>query len=247
MADLSTRVRRPELLDEGRMPSQEVRRSLLDLRRINKLFGSRRLLLEALEQQVSRRGLTRFSLLDIASGSCDLPLAVLEYAQAMGFDAQVFAIEYWQRHLAMFQADFEGRSSLHVVCADAFHAPFADGSFDFVTCSLFFHHLSEDRATELLCQMSRWARCALIVSDLERHAVPYYFFKTFSRCFTTSPVSRADGLTSFQQSFRKEELERMAGRAGLASYSVRRRWPFRLLLIGEVSPSAIHNDSKGIG
>lgn len=240
MANLTTRVLKPELLDEGQMDNQDVRRSLLDLRRINKLFGGRKLLLNALTEQLSRRGLTRFSLLDIASASCDLPLAVLDHTQQRGLVAVVFALEYWQRHLTMFQHDFDGRSTLYPICGDAFRAPFTDCSFDFVTCSLFLHHLTEDRAAELLSKMSRLARCAVIVSDLERRALPYYVFKTFSRFFTISPMSRADGLTSFKQSYRKEELELIAGRAGLESYSVERRWPFRLVLTAEISPSAIH-------
>jgi len=217
------------------MPSEEVRQSLLDLRRINRLFGGRRILLGAVTREVRHHALNRFSILDIASGSCDLPLAVLEGAQWRGLSATAFALEYWHRHLAMFRSEFKCYPNLHPICADAFCAPFADQSFDFVTCSLFFHHLTEERAVELLSNMCRWARYAVIVSDLERQKLPYYFFKLFSRLFTTSSLSRIDGVTSFRQSFRKEELERTAEKAGLASCTVERRWPFRLLLTARVA------------
>src|ERR1039457_496369 len=63
------------------MPNEEVRKGLLDLRRFNRLFGSKRHLLEALKKEVSARGLTQFSVLDIASGSCDLPVAILDWAR----------------------------------------------------------------------------------------------------------------------------------------------------------------------
>ena len=69
MLDFSTRVRCQEQLDNGRMPDEEVRKALLDLRRFNRFFGSKRHLLEALKKEVSGRGLTQFSVLDIASGS----------------------------------------------------------------------------------------------------------------------------------------------------------------------------------
>ena len=235
MANLSARVLCPELLDQGRASDDEVRRSLLDLRRINRLFGGRRVLLETLAQEVSRYGIARFSVLDIASSSGDLPLAILDWAQQQQLETQVFALEYWHRHLALFQSDFKGRPHLHPICADVFHAPFPDRAFDFVTCCLFLHHLTEGQAIALLSSMRRWARCAIIVIDLERRPFPYYFFRLFSRAFTTSVVSRRDGVTSFKQCFRKEELERIAKQAGLERCTVERRWPFRLLLISEMS------------
>lgn len=233
--NFSARVLGSELLDQGTMPSPEVRRSLLDLRRVNRLFGGRKILTAAVLGEALRLGLNRFSILDIASGSCDVPLAVLDAAQERGFDAHAFALEYWHRHLAMFRSDWKDRPNLQPVCADAFCAPFADRAFDFVTCSLFFHHLTEDRAIALLSQMNCWARHAIIVSDLERHPVPYYFFRAFSRFFTLSPVSRVDGEISLRQSFRRKELECIAERSGLKNYTVLRRWPFRLLLVARVS------------
>ena len=232
---LSARVLGTELLDEGAVPSSEVRRSLSDLRRVNRLFGGRKILTATVLAESMRVGLSRISILDIASGSCDLPLAVLDAAQERGLDASAVALEYWHRHLALFRGDWKARPNLQPVCADAFRAPFADKAFDFVTCSLFFHHLTEERAVALLSQMSCWARHAIIVSDLERHPLPYYFFRAFSRFFLASPVSRVDGAISLQQSFRRNELEQIAERAGLENFKVARRWPFRLLLLARVS------------
>src|ERR1039458_7763237 len=128
MPDFSTRVLRRELIDEGQVPNKEARRGLLDLRRTNRLFGGRRLLLEAVAGEVSRRGLKRFSVLDIASGSCDLPMAVLDWAQAERLEAQVFALEYWHRYLLLFRKEFKAFPRLYPFCADAFHAPLRDRS-----------------------------------------------------------------------------------------------------------------------
>jgi ubiquinone/menaquinone biosynthesis C-methylase UbiE len=230
LPDLSRRVLRDELLDRSDLPDEDARRSLLDLRRVNRWFGARKLLLNTLAKEVARHQLTEFSVLDIASGSADHPLAIIHWAQHRGLRASVFALEYQHRNLRLFRDELSATPHLHPFCADAFHAPVRDGAFDFVTCCHFLHHLTEDRAAALLASMSRWARRAVIVSDLERHAVPYQFFSIFSRFFVRSYVSRADGLTSLAQSFRKPELERIAARAGLAHVTVERHWPFHLLL-----------------
>jgi len=204
------------------MPEDKVRRNLLDLRRINRLFGSRRLLLEAIQNQVTRRGLTRFTVLDLASGSCDMPLAILHWAEQQGLEAQIVALEYWHRYLAMFQRELTSYPRLHPIVADVFCAPVADHAFDFVVCNHFFHHLTEERAIELLRAMTRWARTAVIVNDLDRQAIPYYFFRLFHLFFTTSSMSRVDGLASFQQAFRMEELERVARQAGLENVRIKK-------------------------
>jgi SAM-dependent methyltransferase len=235
--DFSTRVRCQEQLDDGRMPNEEVRKGLLDLRRFNRLFGSKRHLLEALKKEVSARGLTQFSVLDIASGSCDLPMAVLDWARQRRLEVRVFALEYQPRHLSLFRKELAAYPGLHPFCADVFHPPLWGRSFDFVTCCHFLHHLTEGQAVEILSNMRRWARHAMIVSDLERQALPYYFFRIFSRLLSTCSVSRNDGLASIRQSFRKVEVDRLAEEAGLEACTVQRLWPFRLVLVAATSAS----------
>ncbi|MBI3895297.1 MAG: methyltransferase domain-containing protein [Acidobacteria bacterium] len=233
MHDFSSRILRPELLDGGQLHDEEVRRTLLDLRWINRYFGTRKVLLRALASEISRRGLTEFTVLDVASGSCDLPIAVIHWAQRRKLKTQVFALEYQHRHLGLFRRELMTYRELYPFCADAFRVPLLNPKFDFVICSHFLHHLTEEQAVELLSRMSTWARHVVIVSDHERHPVPYYFFRLFSRLFTTSFVSRTDGLISLAKSFRKDELEKTAERAGLARYRVERHWPFQLILISD--------------
>ena len=243
MHDFSTRVLAQELLDGNQVAEEEVRKSLLDLRRINQMFGAKRVLLSALAKELSRRQATDFSVLDIASGSCDLPIAVIRWASSRGMRSRVFALEYRHRHLRLFRNELAAHSQLHPFCADALQAPVPDGSFDFVTCGHFLHHLTEEQAATLLSSMANWARYAVIVSDLERHPVSYYFFRTFQRFLTTSRVSRLDGLTSLAQSFQKPELEKIAQRAGLAGCTVERRWPFHLLLVADGGGTARQGSS----
>jgi len=245
MPDLSIRILRPELLDSGHMPDDEVHKSLLDLRRVNRLLGGRRVLLAGLAREVSRRGLAQFTVLDVASGSCDLPMAVLNWAERRHLQAHVFALEYWHKYLAMFRDEFARQACFHPICGDALRAPLAESCVDFVTCSLFLHHLNGDRAIELLRDMSRWARHAVIVNDLERRALPYHFFRLFSPLLLRSSMSRSDGLTSIGQSYRTTELEHLADAAGLRNRTVERRWPFRLLLIAE--PASVLHPNRRYG
>ena len=235
MPDFSCRRLRPELLDSGCMPQQEVFRTLSDMRRINRIFGNRRILLRTVAAEAARRKLRRFRLLDVAAASCDLPIAILQWAARTALDVQVFALEYQLNHLILFRNELAGYERLHRLCGDALRAPIRDQSVDFVTCCNFFHHLDESQGIELLRQMKKWARHAVIVSDLERHWFAYRAFRIISPFLSTTRMTDFDGAISISQAFRRPELERMAKAARFASFSVKRCMPFRLVMVGSIA------------
>ena len=61
------------------------------------------------------------------------------------------------------------------VVADVRRLPFATGSFDVVTASLFLHHFDGRELPAVLAGLFRLARRALVVNDLHRARVPYVF------------------------------------------------------------------------
>src|SRR5580658_570580 len=88
------RLYRDEILDLGTASDHEVRESLGDLRRINSWLGGRRVLGKLIAEQVQRTGLRTFTMLDVGTGSGDLP----EYA-AQRFDARIVGMDRQLRHL----------------------------------------------------------------------------------------------------------------------------------------------------
>jgi 2-polyprenyl-3-methyl-5-hydroxy-6-metoxy-1,4-benzoquinol methylase len=215
------RLYRHEILDLGTASDHEVRQSLGDLRRINAWLGGRRVLGLLLAEQLRRTQLTGFTMLDVGTGSGDLP----EYV-TQRFPARVVGMDRQLRHLR------EGRGGWTPLCGDMRQLPFARKSFDFVAASLVLHHFEDGEAVELLAQLAGLARHALLVNDLERHAWAWRFIR-YAPLFCA--VSRADGEVSVQQAFTAAELETLARRAGLAHFRVRRHFPYRLSLAVELS------------
>ena len=60
----------------------ELEGAMADLRSVNRYLGDRRALLKHLAAKLD--GLTEFSVLDIATGSADLPVAIVEWARKGG-------------------------------------------------------------------------------------------------------------------------------------------------------------------
>lgn len=219
---LDQRVHVEELLDAGTGSDEDVACSLADLRRMNRWLGGHSVFRKMLREQVRRTGLSRFSVLDVATGSADLPAQIQQWypaAFATGLDLKL-------RHL--------GRSPAPVACADIFQPPFPPASFDFVTASLFVHHFTDAELPTLLRQMASLARYALLINDLDRHWLPFYFIRAASPLFARSPITQFDAPASIARGFRAGELERAARAAGFARFRARWHWPFRRSLIVEL-------------
>jgi SAM-dependent methyltransferase len=121
---------------------------------------------------------------------------------------------------------------------DAFALPFGPDSFDFVLSSLFLHHFPDEQIVELLRSFHVIARRAVLVSDLERHILPWLFLRTSKRIFGWNHVTVHDGLISVKAALRKSELRQLALRAGIEAPQVLAHRPaFRLSLIGKKADS----------
>lgn len=219
------RVHVEELLDAGRGSDADVAASLADLRRINRLLGGRRVLRLLLREQAKRLGREVFSLLDVATGSADLAGAVLRWYPR----ARVAGIDLHSRHLR-----FRPPPGVGLVCADVWQAPFAPRSFDFVAASLFLHHFTDEELPGCLRKLAESARHAVLVNDLDRHWVPYYFLLAAAPLFARSPITRFDAPASLRRAFARGELEAAAREAGFTR--VRERWhlEFRRSLVIEL-------------
>ena len=217
LVDLRRRATEPEQLDEG-VPEAEALRSLADLRFVNRWLGNRASLLRAVRAHLPPGG----RLLDVGCGSGDVPAFLLKHLPgpllAVGVDVKTL-------HLRAAPRAVRG------VVADVRRLPFPDGAFDVVTASLFLHHFDEEALPAVLAGLHRLARRALVVNDLHRARVPYLFGRVAFPLLFRSRVSVEDGLLSIRRGFRADELRAAFARAGLPAVTVRREFPYRLLVV----------------
>jgi ubiquinone/menaquinone biosynthesis C-methylase UbiE len=112
--------------------------------------------------------------------------------------------------------------------------PFSPSSFDYVFSSLFLHHFTDEQVVELLRAFGRVARRAVLIVDLERHPVAYYFLPATRWLLGWDPVTVHDGKISVEAAFRPRELESLARAAGLADPRARAYRPaFRVALFAQ--------------
>jgi hypothetical protein len=218
------RVTCSELLDEDRATPREIQDSLDDLWRINRWLGGVSSNVQLLEDFLVRTGVHPLRILDVGAGDSRLAGRLLVELRCRGIYAEFTVLD---RRLTHLRNGHQLVGAPHPVVADALALPFAGGSFNVVMCNLFFHHFSDELAKQLLCQLAAVASEAVLISDLERHWLPYLFIR-YTRWFTRSPVTRHDAPASVRQAYTRDELTALAAAAGFADFEVRRFVPFRL-------------------
>src|SRR4051812_36579827 len=91
---LSRRQREPEWMDAPDIDAAQLRRSLAFIRRVNRLLGYTRATLWHLERfsRAWKPG-ERITLIDLATGSADIPIDILRWADRRGFDVRIVGLD----------------------------------------------------------------------------------------------------------------------------------------------------------
>lgn len=233
-----------ENIDTGNYTPAEYEGCLVELRRVNKWLGDSRALRNSLLADIERdRPRHGFSVLDVGAGSGELLRVALAWAERRSLIATCVGIELNSR--SAFAIKEQSPAAIQAVQGDALSLPFADQSFDYAISSLFTHHLTDEQVANVLREMGRVARKRIFVIDLHRHPVAYFLYTTIGKLFLHTRLLREDGALSILRSFKDKELARLALQAGLSGVSVKRAFPFRLVLSGEPQQEFIEKRAVG--
>jgi SAM-dependent methyltransferase len=217
---------RIELLDLHCGSRDERRRSLCDIARINNILGGTKISNAAIFAMLAGAQKCEASVLDIGTGSGDIPFHLQQESARRNLKLQTFALDLNARHLQIAREELPARSGVLLLRGDAFRLPFADASIDVVHSSLFLHHFRGPQIQVLLREFSRVAKIGWAMNDLERHGLPLWFFRTTWPIFARSYITRLDGIASIRRAYTLGEMRKII--CELPGAKVERKFPFRL-------------------
>jgi len=169
------------------------------------------------------RDARELSLLDVGTGTGDIPSRLVREAARRGVRLRVLGLD---DHPELVAATREW--PIEAVTANALALPFADRSIDIVCCSQVLHHFEQRDALQLLREMHRVARRCVIVADLRRSWLAAAALWLISFPLGFHPVSRHDGVVSIFRGFTGAELRTLVREAVGEDAKVRRRFLFRV-------------------
>lgn len=172
---------------------------------------------------------SRLSVLDVATGSGDLPVKLAAQLGSDQIDLEMHACDI--SPTALEATEERSRASgvpitMHAV--DVLTDPIPEA--DVITCALFMHHLTEKDAIKVLASMARSARKLLVISDLCRTRSGLIMAAVATQLFTRSRVVHVDAVRSVQGAFTIDEMRGLADRSGLHDAVVKPIRPARMLL-----------------
>jgi ubiquinone/menaquinone biosynthesis C-methylase UbiE len=221
-----------EMMDSpNNSPRELLEDDLRNLRIINRYLGNYRAVLSGLARLIEEQKLKRFSLIDVGTGSGDIPALIASWARRRHLNAQLIGLDPEPVTLRAAVSQIRDYPEIALVRGDGRALPLASDSVDFVLSSQMLHHFSEDDIINLLRGWSRVARRAIIVCDLVRHPLAYYGIRLVTKAFTRNIMTRTDGPLSVQRAFTLEEWRELFERAGIGPFRLFAKFPFRQITI----------------
>jgi SAM-dependent methyltransferase len=150
----------------------------------------------------------RIEVLEVACGAADVPRALIAWGRARGFDLRVTATD-----VSLSALDYARRLAppddrLRFACLDVERTAFPDMAFDYVTCALFFHHLTDDAIVAALRSVDQLASRGIVVNDLARSRRAFLW--TWLLTWPFHPILHHDGPLSIRRSLTPSEMRRLA-------------------------------------
>src|SRR5688572_3863737 len=140
MTFLKHRQREAELMDAPDADAASLADSLRFIRRVNSLLLYTRATISHLERFSRRwRPGQRVTMIDFATGSADVPLAIVAWARRRRFDVHVVGLDLHETTCDFARAATRHEPNIAIVRGDALDPPFDAGSFDYALSSMFLH------------------------------------------------------------------------------------------------------------
>ena len=214
-----------ELMDDLSNQGSELERTLIEIEWVNRLLGGYAPSMEGLRRLLPP-GQSELTVLDVGTGSGDIPRKMAEWGRRVGCRVQVTGIDLAETTIAMARRSSAEHPDLRFEVQNLFELP-DEASFDVVHAAATLHHFVGDQAQAALAKMYRLARLGVVINDFHRHPLAWVGIKILTVLLSKSRMVRYDGPLSVLRSFHRDEFRQMCSAEGLPRPDIAWRPMFR--------------------
>ncbi len=219
-----------ELMDEPIENKSELAENFRDIERVNGLLGGTAIILRHLPSLLPPVG-QPVTILDLATGSADIPVAIVRWARRKGLDVTVIASDNTPDMLDLAREKSAGFPEISVRQLDARAVDLPDKHVDIVLCSLALHHFDPDTAVQVLREMHRLGGRGFILNDLKRGRLGFAAAWLASRVTTRNRLTRNDAPLSVRRAYTLAELGELLRLAGIYGATISTHPWFRMAAV----------------
>lgn len=211
--------------------SKEIAGNLRDIRLCNRILGGTGVVLHHLTRLIGDSPLRQpVKILDMATGSADIPVAVVKWARKRHISVRITALD---RHPIVAKLAGELAKDFREITVeqqDIHQLKHHDCSFDFSICSQILHHMDNEGAARILRTANRLGALGVVVSELQRRSLSICLSAVLCGLMRNR-LARLDARVSFRNAFTKSDLVEIAQVCDLPFFEVYEHGPFRLALV----------------
>jgi SAM-dependent methyltransferase len=207
-----------ELMDDP-CSREQLRACLRDLSRVNRWTLAYRPLIAWLASVAVRPMAGSLRILDVGCGYGDGLRRIECWARERGVSVELTGIDLNPDSTVIAREAAPADSRIRWVSGDVFaYQPRRPPHL--VISSLFTHHLEDHNIVGFIRWMEVNAEFGWFVNDLSRAAIPYHFFRIFSKFARLHPFVQHDGPVSIARSFAEEDWRKYCSEAGLGDSNI---------------------------
>ena len=208
-----------EMMDRPQPVSAELERDLRNLQQLNRYFGSYQLILNFVARWIKPG--EHVSIVDLATGSGDIPRLIVDHARAIGAPVEIDALDQQSATVEIARKLSADYPEISYVEANILEWNPGE-AYDIVLCSLALHHFSDKDAVRVLRRCRELSRRFVLVSDLRRGLLLAVGVYLLTALIFREPMTRYDGRLSAARAFSFAELRELAHEAGWQNFGQKR-------------------------
>ena len=222
-----------EIIDGPPVPFKDMACCMMDIARVNALFGGRMVTMIHVKRLLGALPADRLiTVLDVGTGAGDIPRELVRWARREGGRIRVFALDRDAATLRIAAQVVRDYPEIRFVRGDALSLPIRPEAVDLTISAMTLHHLEPGAGVQYLAEMDRAARVGFVVNDLVRSRIAHWVVWLITRFITRSAIPRHDGPLSVKRSYTPREVSGLCEQAGLKGVDVVHHWPyFRLCAV----------------
>jgi len=208
-------------MDDFAEGGDALREALGHLRSLNRIFDAGSPIVYGIKYLWERAGRPKeLTILDVGSGSGDINLRVLKWADRQGVKLRIVLADVTEEARLEAERLFRGDSRVSFVKQDLFdlHGSRAD----IVTASQVAHHFPSDRLPLLAKKLLELSSIGVVINDIHRHWIPWSAVWLATRLLSRNRYIRHDGPLSVAKGFRGEDFRELSKQ--LENPSLTYRW-----------------------
>jgi|ERR1051325_3286612 SAM-dependent methyltransferase len=199
-----------EIMDRPQPVSPELERDLERLRQLNRWFGSYRLIARFIWRWLLLGAQTR--VVDLATGSGDIPRLIVDHARRIGAPIQIDAVDQQPATLEIARRLSSDYPEISYHAADILEWG-SPQTYDIALCSLVLHHFSNQDAVNVLRRCRELSKRFVLVADLRRGFLLETGVHLLTATIFREPMTRFDARLSAERAFSFAEMRELAIKA----------------------------------